>query len=104
MPANDVRGRSQRKRRGNREAAIAGGESASARGDDVQAREGMTEDLVDAGVAEQLVETAQQHVRHLARVRLGRIPLLVDVGVMTARECRNRIALGQARHAPAPDG
>jgi hypothetical protein len=101
---DDVPDRGERDRGLEKDAAIAGCQAAPLGGDDVDARPGMREDLVDAGGTEQHIERVGEHRGDLARRRAHGIPLIEDVCMMTARERSERIALGGTRHPPAPDG
>jgi hypothetical protein len=101
--ADHVRRRCEREGGGQREPTLARRQSASLGGDHVQARPRVREDLPDTAVAQDAVEGGREDGGHLARRWPRGAALLVDVGVVSARQRRERIALGEAGHAPAAD-
>ena len=72
-------------------------------GDDMQSDKRVRENLVDPLVAEQTIEDARAHFGDLAHRWLRRVLLLVDVGVMSAHQCRYGIALRKAGQTPTAD-
>lgn len=104
LAADEVACRRQRDPAHQQQPPIARRQAAPLGGDDVEARPGMAEDLPHTVGAQDQVQRPRQHLRDFSRRGVLAVALLVDVGVMPARERRHRVALRQAGHPPAPDG